>query len=319
MKAIALFSGGLDSQLAIKLILNQGIEVEGVNFTSPFFGGKGLDRVAEDLGIAFTSLDISEEYMAVLKNPRYGYGKNMNPCIDCHAFMIKKAGEYMERVGAKFIITGEVLGQRPMSQNRSALNAVDKLSGYRGLVLRPLSAKLLPETIPEIQGWVDRRGLLDIQGRSRQRQMELAEQFGLTEYPSPAGGCLLTVEGYASRLKKLLAVKPEAGPEDAELLKHGRFFVSDWLSILIIGRKQEENEKLLRIALPSDYLIKVKTHPGPVGLLRSPSIPSTEEFIWASSLVARYSDAKDEKKAVVKISTPCGDCVTLDVRPMPAY
>ena len=207
VKAISLFSGGLDSQLAVRLIQNQGIVVTGINFSSPFFGAdKRTERAAHDLGIDLRVEPVGEEYLErVLKNPVYGYGKNMNPCIDCHAFMFRKAGDLMEELGASFIITGEVLGQRPMSQNRSALNAVDKLSGYKGYIVRPLSARLLEATVPEKEGWIQRELLLDISGRSRTRQMKLAEEYGIKEYPSPAGGCLLTEQNFARRLKKNFA------------------------------------------------------------------------------------------------------------------
>lgn len=318
MKAVSLFSGGLDSQLAVCLVKQQGIEVEGINFKAPFFGGDlKLATMADELGISLKTIDISEEYMEVVKNPKYGYGKNMNPCIDCHGFMIKKAGQHMEETGASFIITGEVLGQRPMSQNRSALDAVDKISGYRGLILRPLSAKLLPVTIPEEKGWVDREKLLDIQGRSRVRQMELAEKLGLTDYPSPAGGCLLTVESYAKRLRNLFQLRPEAGPRETELLKHGRHFLLDSRALLVIGRKSSENEHLLELAEPGDYLLKVTTHPGPTALLRYFGPPAEDDILWAASLTARYSDALALPLARVKVWQPKQDPQVIEVRPMP--
>ena len=242
MKAISLFSGGLDSQLAVCLVKRQGIEVEGVNFKAPFFGGdRKMAMAADDLGISLKTIDISEEYMDVLRNPKYGYGKNMNPCIDCHGFMIRKAGEYMQENGASFILTGEVLGQRPMSQNKSSLAAVDKISGFRGLILRPLSAKLLPPTIAEQEGWVDREKLLDISGRSRVRQMELAAELGITEYPSPAGGCLLTMENFSRRLRHLFQLRPEAKPHETEILKHGRHFLLRLHGPYWLGRKKSEN------------------------------------------------------------------------------
>jgi tRNA-specific 2-thiouridylase len=184
LRALSLFSGGLDSQLAVKIIQEQGIEVIGLHFTTPFFGGsREISKAASDLGIEFREIDISEDYIPrVLLNPVYGYGKNFNPCIDCHAYMLNWAGKLMKEYEASFIITGEVVGQRPMSQNRSALNAVDKLSGYKGLVLRPLSARLLEESIPEKEGWVDREQLLDINGRGRIRQMELALEWKQAPY-----------------------------------------------------------------------------------------------------------------------------------------
>jgi tRNA-specific 2-thiouridylase len=307
MKAVSLFSGGLDSQLAVCLIKDQGIEVIGLNFMTPFFGGTPyLYKAARHLGIQLEVLDISnDEYMEVLKNPRYGYGKNMNPCIDCHAFMINQAGKYMENIDASFIITGEVLGQRPMSQNNSSLNAVEKLSGYRGYVLRPLSARLLPPTIAEEKGWVDRSRLLDINGRSRTRQMELAAKYGLTDYPSPAGGCLLTNEGFARRLQRLLALRPTAGADDMHILRYGRHFYLQENNLLVIGRHQEENKALADLARPTDYLLRVKTHPGPLAVLRPlGNGPEDEVIKTAAALVARYSDAKQEPQAIVKVWQP---------------
>ncbi len=318
MKAISLFSGGLDSQLAVCLVKRQGIEVEAVNFKAPFFGGdQKMTQAANDLNISLKTIDISEEYMDVLRNPKYGYGKNMNPCIDCHGFMIRKAGEYMQESGGSFIITGEVLGQRPMGQNKSALGAVDKISGFRGLILRPLSAKLLPPTIPEEKGWIDREKLLDISGRSRVRQMELAAELGITDYPSPAGGCLLTMENYSKRLRHLLQLRPEAKPHETEVLKHGRHFRLDSRAILVVGRKATENEILLKLADPDDYLFKVTTHPGPTSLLRYFGDPEPDDISWAASITARYSDAANLPRASVKVWQPKEEPRVIEIRPMP--
>jgi tRNA-specific 2-thiouridylase len=317
LKAISLFSGGLDSQLAVCLVKRQGIEVEAVNFKAPFFGGdRRLIQAADDLQISLKTIDISEEYMEVLRNPRYGYGKNMNPCIDCHGFMIRKAGEYMQESGGSFIITGEVLGQRPMSQNKSALAAVDKISGFRGLVLRPLSAKLLPPTIPEQEGWIDREKLLDISGRSRVRQMELAAELGITDYPSPAGGCLLTMENFSKRLRHLLQLRPEAKPHETEVLKHGRHFPLGSRAILVVGRKASENEVLIKLAEPDDHLLKVSTHPGPTSLLRYFGEPEPDDINWAASITARYSDAASRPLASVKVWQPNEEPRVIEVKPM---
>ncbi|MBO8158429.1 tRNA 4-thiouridine(8) synthase ThiI [Thermosyntropha sp.] len=309
MKAISLFSGGLDSQLAVALIQKQNIEVIALNFVTPFFGVKeSTIKAAQNLKIELITLDISREYIGkVLKNPKYGYGKNMNPCIDCHAFMFKKAGDMMAELGASFIISGEVLGQRPMSQNKTALHIVEKLSGYKGYIVRPLSAKLLPPTIPEENGWIKREELEDISGRSRSRQKELAEKFGITEYPSPAGGCLLTEANFSRRLKKLIEKRPEAEPEEMEILKVGRhFYVKD--NLLVIGRNRAENEIIQKIALQSDKLIKVTDRPGPTGIFRSFTGQfNDEDLIQAASILARYSDAKNEPETNVKIYNKDGD------------
>lgn len=320
MKAISLFSGGLDSQLAVCLIKEQGIEVEGINFVTPFFGVEERTRqAAQDLNIVFHSMDIGAGYMDILKNPVYGYGKNMNPCIDCHAYMSKKAGEYMREVGADFLISGEVVGQRPMSQNKSALNAVDKLSGHRGLIVRPLSAQLLPATIPETEGWIDRSKLLAISGRNRSEQMRLAEHYGIIDYPSPAGGCLLTQENFSKRLRKLLTLRPSADASACEILKVGRHFYLADDQLLVIGRNHSENEHLQELSNEQDYLFKVLDRPGPLGLLRPLKIDDPVELEFAARIVARYSDARTEATAQVKISQPAiNEDTILQIVPLPA-
>jgi len=216
LKALSLFSGGLDSALAVKIIQNQGIEVEGVYVNVGFEANKNkiedLKKLAHNLGIKLTVIDAVNEYIEkILFTPKYGYGKNMNPCIDCHAFFIKKALEYMDKAGAKFIISGEVVGQRPMSQRLPALNAVNRLANAEGLVLRPLSAKLLPPTIPELEGWVDREKLYAIKGRDRKVQLALAKEFNLEGFESPSGGCF---DGYKLCQKtKRLSPKPSFNPQ----------------------------------------------------------------------------------------------------------
>ncbi len=247
MKAISLFSGGLDSILAVKIIQEQGIEIEGIYVNLGFESNKEkidyLKEMAEKIGIKLHIIDKQEEYIKkILFNPVYGYGKNMNPCIDCHAFMIRSAKELMPKIGAKFIISGEVVGQRPMSQRIPALNAVNKLSNAQGIVLRPLSAKLLPPTIPEIKGWVNREKLLDISGRDRKRQLELAKKYGLENFESPAGGCLLTDINFSKRLKDY-SKHLELTPNEIDILKVGRHINYEGYKI-IISRNQEENQIL---------------------------------------------------------------------------
>lgn len=320
MKAISLFSGGLDSQLAAKLMQNQGIDVIAITFDSPFFGAnERTKRAARHLGIELLVQPVGDEYIErVLKNPVYGYGKNLNPCIDCHAFMFRKAGDLMPELGASFIITGEVLGQRPMSQNRSALNAVDKLSGYKGYIVRPLSGQLLEATIPEKEGWIDRQLLLDISGRSRTRQMQLAEKYGIQEYPSPAGGCLLTEQNYVRRLKRLMGLIENPRPEDWGILKVGRHFYLQEGLLLAVGRNHSENERLESLATPSDLLLKVTDRPGPVGLIRAILPVEPESHLsYAGSIIARYSDAKNEKTARLKVYTKGGNILdTIEVVPL---
>ncbi len=320
MKAISLFSGGLDSQIAVCLIKEQGITVEAINFKSPFFGAdEKTIQAAEALDIKLHTLDMGNDYIEnVLLNPKYGYGKNMNPCIDCHGFMFRIAGDKMREWGASFIITGEVVGQRPMSQNKSALNAVDKLSGYKGYILRPLSAKLLPPTIPEIEGWVDREKLEAISGRNRQRQIELASKYRIKDYPSPAGGCLLTETNFTNRLKKMLEFNPESKSKEMEVLKVGRhFYLAS--NLLIVGRNRSENKRIENTALNTDLLIKVSNRPGPTGLLRQHTWADEEQIKLAASIVARYSDAKSEPQASIKIyNNSDGILQTFDVQPLPA-
>ena len=318
MKAISLFSGGLDSQIAVCLIKEQGITVEAINFKSPFFGAdERTVKAAADLDIKLHIIDLGNEYIEnVIKNPVYGYGKNMNPCIDCHGFMFRKAGDLMQALGASFIISGEVVGQRPMSQNKSALNAVDKLSGYKNYIFRPLSAKLLPPTIHEIEGWIDREKLESISGRSRNRQMELAEKFRITEYPSPAGGCLLTESNFANRLKKMFSVRPDASTYEMEILKYGRHFYLN-NNLLAVGRNHIENEKLQAIALDSDLLIKVTDRPGPTALLRQNEAITTEQINIAGAIVARYSDAKNDPLVKIKVYNNKEEIIEItEVKPM---
>ncbi|HOQ10023.1 MAG TPA: tRNA 4-thiouridine(8) synthase ThiI [Syntrophomonadaceae bacterium] len=320
MKAISLFSGGLDSQLSVRIIQDQGIDVVAVHFESPFFGGTDrIKRAARRLGIELLVRPVGDEYIEkVLKNPVYGYGKNLNPCIDCHAFMFRKAGDLMPELGASFIITGEVLGQRPMSQNRNALNAVDKLSGYKGYIVRPLSGKLLDVTIPEKEGWIDRDKLLDISGRSRTRQMQLAEKYGIKDYPSPAGGCLLTEQNYVRRLKHIMNLIESPRPEQLGILRVGRHFYLEEGLLLAVGRNHAENERLEALANSSDLLLKVTDRPGPVGLLRAILPVDPEPYVdYAGSIVARYSDAKNENTARVKVYTPDGQIIkTIEVVPL---
>jgi tRNA U34 2-thiouridine synthase MnmA/TrmU len=313
MKAVALISGGLDSILAVKIILEQGIEVIGVNFFSPFFGSDAARRCAEDVGISFMSVDISEEYLPILKNPRYGFGKNLNPCIDCHGFMLKKAHKIMKDIGAEFVITGEVLGSRPKSQNRNALRIVEKVSGLNRLLLRPLSAKLLDITIPEERGWVNRELLFDIHGRSRRRQLELAKEFGITQYSQPAGGCLLTDVSFSRRLRDVMRYS-EPTVNDIELLKIGRHFRLSDKTKIIVGRCHEENDALLRLLRPGDVWLKTQKYPGPVTVVRGDI--NEDIIIRAAALCARYSDGKLLDKVDVRFETyPEGNNNIITVHP----
>ncbi len=322
MRVLSLFSGGLDSQLAVKLIQEQGIEVLGLHFTTPFFGGsQEISKAARDLGIEFKEIDISEDYIPrVLLNPVYGYGKNFNPCIDCHGYMLNQAGNLMKELAASFIITGEVVGQRPMSQNRSALNAVDKLSGFKGYVVRPLSGKLLEKTVPEQEGWIDREQLLDINGRGRSRQMELAERFQLKDYPSPGGGCLLTESNFARRLRHLLQYIKEPSSEQLQVLRLGRhFYLRDGV-LLVVGRNKSENERLALLNIADDLLLKVIDRPGPLALIRAMERDlEPGDLELAAAIVARYSDAKNEQQARIKIFSSKNDNMEIiNIKPLAA-
>jgi tRNA U34 2-thiouridine synthase MnmA/TrmU len=297
-KAIALLSGGLDSTLAIKAVLEQGIEVEAINFVTPFCtcspkSGTCLisKTVADNLGIMLEVKNVSREYLEIIKYPRFGYGKNMNPCIDCRIFMFKKAAERMKTSGASFIITGEVLGERPMSQRRDAMNIIERESNLKGLILRPLSAKLLEPSIPEKEGLVDREKLLDIQGRSRKPQLKLAEEWDITDYACPAGGCLLTDKGFARRLKDLMNENINFTLNDIHLLKIGRHLrLSDKVKA-VIGRNESENKKLMTFVEEGDSIIEKNALTGPLTVLKGEI--SDEIKLLAGSITASYGKGND--------------------------
>ncbi|MCD6100032.1 MAG: hypothetical protein J7K33_05550, partial [Candidatus Marinimicrobia bacterium] len=264
----ALFSGGLDSLLAVKIVELAGVEVIPVFFSSPFFGPEKAIKTARNNNLNLVIVELGEEYLEVVKNPKYGYGKYMNPCIDCHAFMFRKLGGMLEKYEADFLISGEVLGQRPMSQVLPSLNAVRKLSGYYDLIVRPLSQKLLPDTLPIRKGWISKDRLYDIRGRNRKRQFELAEKFGIEKYPSPAGGCLLTNPGFVQRLRDLLE-HDMFDIENIELLKVGRHFRISKSIKLVLGRNKFENDKLFQIRSMGESIVHVDlvNVKGPAGIV----------------------------------------------------
>jgi tRNA U34 2-thiouridine synthase MnmA/TrmU len=283
--------------LAAAVLREQSIEVAGVIFTTPFFGAERARESAAHLGVPLLEQDITEAYYPLLVNPPHGFGKHHNPCIDCHVLMLREAAALMEARGYDFLYTGEVLGQRPMSQHRGALNLVARESGCPELVLRPLSAKLLPPTRPELEGWVDRERLLDISGRGRKRQMELASRYGITKYPSPAGGCLLTDPGYAARLKELLAHTPKPPRRDLELLKWGRHFRLPGGAKVVVGRTHKENEAISRLVEPQDLAFRVQGYPGPLVLI--PGASNLEGAMEAAALAASYSDAPEGQEVTL--------------------
>lgn len=304
IKGVGLLSGGLDSMLAARIILDQGIQVTGVSFVTPFFGAEKAMRAAEQLKIPLKVLDITRDHWGMLKSPRYGCGKGMNPCIDCHALMVRKAGEYLKEIQADFIFTGEVLGQRPFSQTKPSLRAVEKESGHLDRILRPLSALLLKETKPEQEGLVDRSRLLDINGRSRKRQMALAEGYGLNDYPAPAGGCLLTDPIFTIRLKELFSHAPDPPLREVELLKAGRHFRLDSKFKVIIGRNQKENEFIEKWVDPEDGWARVMGHPGPMALAIG-KIGGPEDWEKLAHLCLTYSDAPGGR--IVSVQLGQGD------------
>lgn len=292
IKALVMFSGGLDSTLALRILQEQDVTVEAVHFSGVFHAGKFKEResyvkkVTDRFGIKVSAFDMGEDFIDILKNPRYGYGRNLNPCIDCRIYTLKKAKAYMDEAKAQFIATGEVLGQRPMSQRKDMLHVVEKRSGLEGALLRPLSAKLLPTTLPEEKGWVDRSRLFDISGRSRKRQMELARQFNIKDYPNPAGGCLLTDPQYTERLRDLIK-HDNVTNDDMELLKYGRHFrISDHAKV-IVGRNKLDNETMLNLVRKGDVILKLKNIPGPLTIVRGQA--SDKDIITAAELTARYA------------------------------
>ena len=305
-KAVALLSGGLDSTLAVKLMKEQGIDVNAIAIKTPFCDfdcghgcGHRVKEVAEMLDVKLETLYLGDEYLSMLKNPKHGYGSGMNPCIDCREMMFKVAKDHMQRIDAKFIFTGEVLEQRPMSQNPRALKIIEQECSLEGEILRPLSAKQLPETKAEKAGLVNRDQLLSIKGRSRKTQIQLAKNFGITDYPNSAGGCLLTDPQFAKRVKDLLDYTSNPTLNDTELLKVGRHFRLTSHTKLVVGRNKQENDIISSLALRDDLLIEVKEYVGPTALLRGGCEYKTIEL--ASSIVNRYSDAFIGEKCFLTI------------------
>ncbi|MFH1929802.1 MAG: hypothetical protein ABIK79_16790 [Chloroflexota bacterium] len=300
-KAIALLSGGLDSTLAVRFILDQGIEVEALNFVTPFCNCNRQGRceaahVAEKFDIPLKIIAFTQEFFRVLRKPAHGYGSGMNPCIDCRILMFSRARERMEETGADFVFTGEVLGQRPMSQHLRAMRVIDRESGLEDRLLRPLSARLLAPTLPEREGIVDRDKLLAIQGRARKPQITLAAEHGIYDYPCPAGGCLLTDPGFARRMRDLVEREPDFNLNDVSLLKVGRHFRVSSVAKAVVGRSEEENGRILELSREADLFFEVKSCGSPVTLLRGEA--GREEIRLAAALTARYSDSSGTETRV---------------------
>jgi tRNA-specific 2-thiouridylase len=308
-KGVALLSGGLDSNLAVRMMLQQGVDIEAVAIKTPFCDfdcGKGCGQrvreVADELGISLKTVYFGEEYLHMLKNPKYGYGSGMNPCIDCRAMMYNAAKEHMKKTNADFVITGEVLFQRPMSQNNRALHIIEKETGMESKVLRPLSAKHLPPTDAENTGLIKRENMSDIKGRSRKGQLMLAKQFGISDPPNAAGGCLLTDPAFSKRVKDILDHCDDIPTlNDIELLKVGRHFRITYDAKLVVGRNKDENEVIRALASDGDIVIEVKDFVGPTCVLRCKNYDDSL-LVKCAAIAARYSDAPRQDLCKVSIS-----------------
>ncbi len=306
-KVVALLSGGLDSQLAVRMMQEQGFEVSAVAIKTPFCDfdcGRGcgfeIRERADDLNVNLKTVYLGDEYIEMLKHPKYGIGAGFNPCIDCRAMMFNAAKKHMDEIGAEFIISGEVLGQRPMSQHGPALRTIEKESGLVGKIVRPLSAALLPETDPEKNGLIKRENLGMIKGRTRRAQLDMAKKYGIENPPNAGGGCLLTDPTFGLRAKDLFAHTETPTINDIDLLKIGRHFRFDEQTKFVVGRNKDENEMIKAIALPGDILFHARDHMGPVSILRG---KNTDVYVkFASSITLRYSDAPKGEQASVIIN-----------------
>ncbi len=305
-QALALLSGGLDSSLAVKMMIDQGIAVTAVHFTSPFCNCTSRKagckhqaaKVAREFGIPIRVVHKGMDYMRMVQNPPHGHGRGMNPCIDCRIYMLKKVNELMAGSGASFVITGEVLGQRPMSQHRAAIGLIERESGLEGLILRPLSAQHFPPTVPEREGIVDREKVLSFSGRSRKPQIDLAARLGVKDYPCPAGGCLLTDPMIAARLRDLFSHVRDYTLEDLHLLKIGRHFRLHPELRILLGRDKPENDQLQAMARPGSVLYKPVDFRGPACL--AVGNPDSRADLLIGELMARYSQEEKPRYQVRK-------------------
>ena len=305
-KVVALLSGGLDSQLAIKMMQEQGFDVSAVAIKTPFCDfdcGRGcgfeIRERADDLDVNLKTVYLGDEYIEMLKHPKHGIGAGFNPCIDCRSMMFDAAKKHMEEIGAEFIISGEVLGQRPMSQHAPALRTIENESNLVGKIVRPLSAALLPETDPEKDGLIKRENLGMIRGRTRRNQLDMAKKYGIENPPNAGGGCLLTEPQFGIKAKDLFEHTKNPTINDIDLLKIGRHFRLDEETKFVVGRNKDENEMIKAIALPDDILLESKDFVGPVSILRG--VNSKKHIKFASSVTLRYSDAPNDKTSIVSI------------------
>ncbi len=319
-KAVALLSGGLDSTLALRVMQEAGVEVHPINFHTGFCNCTSTHKTCGDAKTASKNGDIplkhfniAEEYLDVVKHPKFGYGKHMNPCMDCRIIMLKKAKEYMQEIGTDFIITGEVLGQRPKSQHRHSLVDIENEAGLEGLLVRPLTAKNLPPTKPEEEGLIDREKLLDFSGRSRKPQMELAEKLGVTDYPNPAGGCLLADGAFARRLKDLMKHKPDFTVKDVNRLKKGRHFRIGEAKV-IVGKSEAENRYLKLLRYDSDTLFEAEDFMSPLSIAEGSL--NEEKIRIIAGITARYSDGKTEPVVKVAYQNGTAERFYVEVAPL---
>ncbi len=307
-KVVALLSGGLDSQLAVRMMQEQGFDVSAVAIKTPFCDfdcGRGcgfeIRERSDELNVNLKTVYLGDEYIEMLKNPKYGTGAGFNPCVDCRSMMFEAAKKHMKEIGAEFIISGEVLGQRPMSQHAPALRTIEKESGLVGKIVRPLSAGLLPETDPEKGGLIKRENLGMIKGRTRRAQLEMAKKYGIENPPNAGGGCLLTDPAFGIKAKDLFEHTETPTINDIDLLKIGRHFRLDEETKFVVGRNKDENEIIKAVALPDDILLEARDHVGPVSILRGKNASSHISF--AVSVTLRYSDAPKDKQAYVVSNT----------------
>ena len=305
-KVVALLSGGLDSQLAIKMMQEQGFDVSAVAIKTPFCDfdcGRGcgfeIRERADDLDVNLKTVYLGDEYIEKLKHLKHGIGAGFNPCIDCRSMMFDAAKKHMEEIGAEFIISGEVLGQRPMSQHAPALRTIENESDLVGKIVRPLSAALLPETDPEKDGLIKRENLGMIRGRTRRGQLDMAKKYGIENPPNAGGGCLLTEPHFGIKAKDLFSHTKNPTINDIDLLKIGRHFRLDEETKFIVGRNKDENEMIKAISLPGDILLEAKDFVGPVSILRGSN--AKQHLKFASSITLRYSDAPNNEQAIVSI------------------
>lgn len=336
MRAVSMLSGGLDSILATRLILEQGIEVFALNSVSIFCTctprGRGCSAArteAERLGIPLKTVDASRELLELAKAPPHGHGSGMNPCIDCRINLFRRGKQYMEEIGAAFLVTGEVLGERPMSQRRDAMALIEREAGLEGRIVRPLSARLLEPSIPEREGWIDRAALRDFSGRRRLPQIELARSMNVGDYPCPAGGCRLTDPGFATRIRDLIEHDPGCDVNDAQTLTVGRQFRLAPSARAVVGRDEAENHRLRALARKGDLLLELADLTGPLTLLRGRPPADGRPLLLSAAITARYSKARGSENVAVRADnhtgkpigtlrvSPAGDdtCLSMMVRP----